>query len=118
MPFINVHIGKELTEQKKVEVMEMIAKNMPIIPGKTSDNTMIEISAGRDMYMSLEKKPLIFVDMRVMGPAPTDKKDEFIKTLAKGFEDILDIPGDKLYFNLQELYEWGTGSGLSIFPKN
>lgn len=115
MPFMNVHIGKPITEEKKKEVMLAIASHMPIIPGKTIDNTMIEISGGRDMYMGGEKRELVFVDMRVMGPAPIEAKDEFTKAIAGEFEKLLGIPGKNLYVNIMEQPGWGSGGGFRLF---
>lgn len=109
MPFINVHIGKPMSEEKKVEVMKMIADNMPIIPGKTVDNTMIELSADLDMYMGGEKRELIFVDMRVMKPAPMERKDQFVAALSEGFDKLLGIPANKQYYTIAEFNEWGHG---------
>ena len=37
MPFVNVHVGKNLTQFQKDELAAMIAENMPIIPGKNKD---------------------------------------------------------------------------------
>ena len=111
MPFINVHIGKPISEDKKEEVMKAIASHMTIIPGKTIDNTMIEISAGRDMFMGGEKRDLIYVDMKVNGPAPTESKDEFVKALVADFEKILDIPGKNFYMSIAEMTGWGVGAG-------
>ena len=109
MPYINVHIGKPLPEEKKTELYNAVASHMSVIPGKTVDNTMIEISAGRDLYMGGEKRELIFVDMRVYGPAPAAAKDEFTAVLAKEFEDRLGIPKDRQYYNIIELPGWGSG---------
>ena len=112
MPFINVHIGKPVSEEKKEELMRAITSHMPIIPGKTIDNTMIEISGGRDMFMGGEKRDLIFVDMRVYGPAPAAAKDEFVAALTKEFEDRLEIPKNQQYYNIIELPGWGSGGGF------
>ena len=112
MPYINVHVGKPLPEEKKTEVMKAIASRMPLIPGKNADNTMIEISGGRDLYMGGEKRALIFVDMRVLGPAEKTAKDEFVKALTKEFEDRLEIPAANQYYNIIELPGWGMGGGF------
>ena len=112
MPFINVHIGKPVTDEKKTEVMNAIASHMPIIPGKTADNTMIEISGGRDMFMGGEKRDLIFVDMRVYSPAPNSAKNEFVQALTKEFENRLEIPAGNQYYNIIELPGWGAGGGF------
>ena len=117
MPFINVHIGKALTEEKKTEVMEAIARSMPIIPGKTVDNTMIEISGGREMFMGGEKRELVFVDMRVFGPAPQEAKEKFVEALTKIFEDLLGIAGDRQYYNIIELPGWGSRGGFHTFEE-
>ena len=116
MPYLNVHIGKPVSEEKKTELMLAIAGHMPLIPGKTIDNTMIEISAGRDIYMGGEKKPLIFVDMRILGTAPLECKDAFVKALAGEFEKILGIPGRNLYFNIIDMPAWGSGGGVKAAP--
>ena len=115
MPFINVHIGKPVSEDKKTEIMNAIASHMPLIPGKTIDNTMIEISGGRDMFMGGEKRSLIFVDMRVFGPAPESAKNEFVQVLTKEFEEKLDIPASNQYYNIIELPGWGAGGGFKSF---
>ncbi len=112
MPFINIHIGKPISEEKKVEVMKMIAENMPLLPEKNKDNTMIEISAGRDMYMSLEKQPLIFADIRVFTPAPFENKDRFVRTLSENFHTLLDIPVNKQYYTIGEYPSWGYGGSF------
>lgn len=112
MPYINVHVGKPLPEEKKSVLYEAIAEKMPVIPGKTVDNTMIEISAGRDLYMGGEKRELIFVDMRVLGPAPVPAKNEFVAALSKIFNDLLGIPKDRQYYNIIELPGWGAGGGF------
>jgi len=107
MPFINVHIGKKLSEEEKARVATMIAENMPLLPGKTRDNTMIEISAGRDMYMGGEKRALVFVDMRVYHESPLDAKDVFVKALTRGFVELLDIAPDRQYYNIADMPQWG-----------
>lgn len=107
MPFINVHIGKPLTDEEKANVAAMIAGNMPILPGKTRDNTMIEISAGRDMFMGGEKRALVFVDMRVYHESPVEAKDEFVKALTRGFVELLDIEPDRQYYNIADMPQWG-----------
>ncbi len=112
MPFVNVHIGKSVTAEEKLALAGMIASNMPLIPGKTKDNTMIEISAGRDMFMGGEQRALIFVDMRLYTPAPVEAKEKFIATLAAEFEKMLDIPANQQYYNMMELDSWGAQGKL------
>ncbi len=113
MPFINVHIGKPLTQEKKTEVMNAIAQNMPILPGKTQDNTMIEISADRDMFMGGEKRELIFVDMRVYKQSPMEAKELFVEKMSAEFERVLGVPAASQYFNIIEMPEWGSRGKLN-----
>ncbi|HIU45738.1 MAG TPA: hypothetical protein IAC59_00590 [Candidatus Fimadaptatus faecigallinarum] len=112
MPFINIHIGKQLTAEQKAELYQMVAERMPILPTKDRDNTMVEISAGRDMYMGGEPRELIFVDMRVFKPSPEAAKREFIATLAAEFDKRLGIPADRQYYNIIELDTWGAHGKL------
>ena len=113
MTFINVHIGKKLTDAQKEELAAMIASHMPILPGKTRDNTLIEISSGRDMFMGGEKRELIFVDMRVMKASPYEAKDEFVATLSAEFAAMLGIPVERQYYNIIEMQEWGARGHLN-----
>lgn len=112
MPFINVHTSKPLSPEQKAELYRAIAAHMPILPGKTRDNTMIEISAGRDMFMGGEPRELVFVDMRVFKPSPEGAKREFIAALTAEFEARLGIPAEQQYYNIIELSEWGLRGQL------
>lgn len=112
MPYLNVRIGRPINEEKKFELMQAIASHMSIIPGKTIDNTMIEIDSGKDIYMCGEKRDLIFVDMRIFGTAPVECKNEFVKALVGEFERLLEIPGKNQYFNIIDMPQWGTGNGI------
>ena len=114
MPFINVHIGKNVTREQKDALAAMIADNMPVIPGKNKENTMIEISDGCDMYMFGGSAEIIFVDVRVYKAVPNEVKGAFVAKLSEGFADILGIPADRQYYNILELPGWGLrGSFLS-----
>lgn len=114
MPYINVHIGKTLSEETKMQLMHAIADCAAIIPYRNINNTMIEISDGRDMYMGGEKKDLIFVDMRVWGNVDLEIKNKLIDALQKEFKTLLGIENNKLYFNMIELNEWGMGSSFEV----
>ena len=113
MPFINIHIGKQLTAEQKAELYQMVAEHMPILPTKDRDNTMVEISAGRDMYMGGEPRELIFVDMRVFKPSPEAAKREFIATLGRRIRpSAWALPADRQYYNIIELDTWGAHGKL------
>ena len=110
MPFVNVHVGKNLTKPQKDELAGMIAENMPIIPGKNKDNTMIEISGGCDMYMFGGSSEIIFVDVRVYKAVSDEIKNAFVAKLSEGFERILGISAERQYYNIIELPGWGLRS--------
>lgn len=108
MPFINLHVGKPLSAEKKAELAAAIAANVSLIPGKTVDNTMIEISEDCTMFMGGEQRELLFMDMRVYLPAPKEAKNALVKALTAEFEQRLGIPGNRQYYNIIELDGWGS----------
>ena len=108
MPFINVHVGKQLTAEQKRKLADLVGEKVTLLPTKNINNTMIEISGGRDMYNGGEPREMIFVDMRLMGPSPLEAKDAFVAALSEGFFEILGIPADRQYYNLIELTSWGA----------
>lgn len=113
MPFMNVHVGKPLCGEKKAELAASIAQIMPTLPGKTQDNTMIEISAGREMFMGGEQRELVFVDMRVFQASPLEAKEAFVEKLSAVFENVLGIPSARQYINIIEMPEWGSRGKLN-----
>jgi len=110
MPFVNIHIGKVITHDVKDALANRIAESMPIIPGKNRDNTMIEISDGRDMYMFGGRADIIFTEIRVYQEISIEIKRAFVMRLADVFAEILGIPESRQYFNIMEMPEWGVGS--------
>lgn len=112
MPFVHAHIGMTVTQEKKSELAAMIADHMPLLPGKTRDNTMIEISTERDMFMGGEQRALIFVDIRLYQASPKEAKEAFVETLSAEFEKMLGIPINRQYYNLIELNSWGASGKL------
>ena len=112
MPYLQVHVGKQLTSEQKRALADMIAEKMPILPGKNKFNAIIEISGACDMYNAGEPREMIFVDVRLMGPSPFEAKDQFVAELSAAFNELIGIAPDRQYYNFIELSEWGAGGHL------
>ena len=108
MPYISVNIGKTLSDEDKIKLMEVIASNISILPGETAKNTMINIIDGCNMYINREQKNLAFVDIRVLGSFALEAKDELVVALTKGITDVCNIPTESQYFNIAEMDGWGS----------
>lgn len=108
MPYISVNVGKALSDEGKLKLMEVIASNILTLPGETAKNTMINIIDGSNMYIYREQKNLAFVDIRVLGSFTLEAKDELVVALTKGITDVCGIPTESQYFNITEMDGWGS----------
>ena len=108
MPYISVNIGKALSDEEKVKLMEAIASDISILPGETAQNSMLNVIDGSSMYINREQKDLAFVDIRVLGPFALEAKDELVVALTKDITDICGIPTESQYCNIVEMDGWGS----------
>jgi len=109
MPFINVNISKNLTNDQKNTLQLKIGEIIPVISGKTIGNTMTKIDAGCDIFMGGKAVEAVFCDIRFFTAAPMDQKTELIKQLSDAFNELFGIPMGNIYINLIELDHWGSG---------
>ena len=114
MPYISVNVGKTLSDEDKIKLMEVIASNISILPGETAKNTMINIIDGCNMYINREQNNLAFVDIRVLGSFALEAKDELVVALTKGITDVCNIPTESQYFNIAEMDGWEAESNAAM----
>ena len=108
MPYVSVNTSQHLSEEKTEIIQREIGRIISIIPGKTIDNCMIQINGDNKIFMSGKPANAVFVEVRMFGNSPNDKKKEFTEALDKVL--TAEIEGlDRTYVNFQEYTEWGVG---------
>ena len=108
MPFVCVRSSQHLPEDKIDRLQKEIGRIISIIPGKSIDNCMIQISGDHKTFMGGKPANATFCEIRMLGKAPNEKKKEFTGELNKVLSGELDGL-DKLFINFQEYFEWGVG---------
>lgn len=109
MPYVHLNVSRPLTEAQIEAARLAIADIMPVLPGKNRDNTMIHITGSCAISMGDEKKPCMFLEVRLYKPSPEENKKEFVKKAADALCALFEIEPGRMYINMIELPEWGVG---------
>ena len=115
MPFVNFVTSVKLDEAKRDAVRNAIWEAITVIPGKTPEVTMIEIRDGADMQKGPGGAPCIFMETRLFTRPPFATKQEYCRIMFAKFEELLGVEPAKMYFNMLEFNEWGSGGNYRSF---
>jgi phenylpyruvate tautomerase PptA (4-oxalocrotonate tautomerase family) len=107
MPYIGLNISEKLSESQKEKLKSEIGRLITVIPGKTEEVTIVDISGGRSMYMGGKAIPCAYVDIRVYTKADPEGKKRFAEELFTVLEGELGIPKDNVYMSVLEFEQWG-----------
>ena len=109
MPYVSIRTSQRLTDEKIDRIQKEIGRLIAIIPGKTIENCMTQITGDCKTFMGGVPVNGTFCEVRMLGKAPAESKKEFTQELDKML--IAELEGlDKLYINFQEYFEWGVRS--------
>lgn len=114
MPYINIRLSKEVTAQQKEQLKSKIGEIITLIPGKTEEVTMVDISGGNSLYLggrSLENGA--FVDVRLKGKAEFKPKALFTEAVFKTLKELFDSSDKDIYLNITEFENWGYRGNLT-----
>ena len=117
MPYLQLNTTVRLSDAEKHDLCEEIGKLMPVIPGKTRQNTMMYINDGCFMEMGAECGPSLNLVVRLLGAVSDKIKEDYIGQITKLFEQKLKVSPDRMYMNLVVLDDWGVSGSLMTAPK-
>ncbi|MCL1830036.1 MAG: hypothetical protein FWG21_01245 [Oscillospiraceae bacterium] len=106
MPYVSLSTGAPISDEKKEVLQKKIGQLISIIPGKSSPVTMIKIEDDCDMYMGEEKANWAFCEVRLLGEAPYECKNEFYLKFRQLLKEQIDIK--EIYLNYVVFNEWGS----------
>ena len=106
MPYVSLSVGAPISDEKKEIIQKEIGRLISIIPGKSSPVTMIKIEDCCDMYMGEDKANYAFCEVRLLGEAPYENKNEFYQAFRKLLIEQIGIK--EIYFNYVVFNEWGS----------
>lgn len=114
MPYINISISKEVTAEQKEQIKARMGKIITLVPGKTEEVTMVDISGGHSLYMG--GKALnngAFIDIRLKGKAEKRAKEDLTEAVFKSLKEILGSNKEDVYVNISEFENWGSKGRLT-----
>jgi phenylpyruvate tautomerase PptA (4-oxalocrotonate tautomerase family) len=80
-----------------------------IIPGKAEWGLIVDVESGAELYFGGVKEPAAaFVDVRVHGKCPAEKKEEFVRKLYSVMDTAAGVTPERVYINFLELDSWGA----------
>ncbi len=118
MPFLSVKTSAPMDGAQKMHLQKALGELISVIPGKTIDNCITEISGGNAMFRHGGEVLAAFVDLRLFTAAPDDAKQSFMEGLCKLLKDQLGIEPANVYCNFAEFDQWGAGGRFIREPKS
>lgn len=109
MPYIHLNASRPLNEAETAALRDAVAELMPILPGKTRENTMIHITGGCAISKGDPDVPALFVEVRTFKASPEEARKEFAARLTAMLSEKLGVPGENIYMNIIALDEWYSG---------
>lgn len=111
MPYLHLSVQNPLTAEEKHELCESIGPLMPLLPGKTRQNTMMHIEDSCTIELG-DASPCLFLEVRMFKASPEDAKQAFVKAISDLLEKKLSVPKNRMYINLTELDSWGSNGAI------
>ena len=109
MPYVHLTASRSLNEAEIAALRDAVAELMPILPGKTRENTMIHITGGCALSKGDPETPALFIEVRTYKASPDEAKRAFAARLTAMASEKLGVPGENIYMNIIALDEWFTG---------
>ena len=112
MPYLHISTSTSLSEDEKTLLYKEIGELMPLLPNKSSVNTMIHIESGCSMHMGEDPAPCAHMEVRLYKAAPAEAKQAFVAAISALIEKRLHVPQPRFYINLIEYDSWASGGAI------
>lgn len=108
MPFINSKVSVKLTKEKEKIISEKLGKAIELIPGKTEEMLMLGFEDNYRLYFKGETlENGAFIQVKISGKSSKEAFNNLTIAICDIFNELLDIPVNKIYINYEEVENWG-----------
>ena len=108
MPFINSKISVKLTAEKESILREKLGKAIELIPGKSEEWLMIGFEDQYKLHFKGEELTKgAFINVKIFGKSEKEFYDKLTLGICNIFEEVLEIPSDKVFITYDEVEVWG-----------
>lgn len=112
MPYIGISTSQTLTSEQKDALKTQLGEKISVVPGKSEERLMVDISDGRAMYFAGQKKDLAYLDVKCYGAVDFEYQKAFTEAAFQCVEKITGLPKDCIYLTFGEFMHWGTLGSL------
>lgn len=113
MPYIAVNTTVSLPKAVKDEIKNELGRVITLIPGKTEEVLMVDISDGHTIYFAgKEMEKCAFIDVRCYRNSTFEANKAFTEAVYLAMKNITGIEEKDLYLSISELPVWGTKGTL------
>ena len=108
MPFINSKISLKVTKEKEEILKSRLGKAIELIPEKSEEWLMLGFEDGYKLYfIGQELGKGAFINVKIFGTRDKENYDKLTQEICKIFDEVLDIPSDKIFITYDEVEVWG-----------
>lgn len=108
MPYLKLKTNKQLSENKKKQVMNDLTSLLVKDLSKPERYIMIECEDEQNMIFGNSDELLVFIELRSIR-LPEEKTGELTKSLTNFVKNNLEIPADRVFINFTNIqpHMWG-----------
>ncbi len=112
MPYIGIHVTGTLSDAQKNAIKAGLGEKITLIPGKTEQALMVDISENHTMYFQGEARALVFADVRCYKTAEFADKKCFTEAVFRLLTEVTGVPQEDIYLSWGEYDTWGVRGSL------
>ena len=107
MPFISITTNAAVTDENAVSIKTALGKAISVLPGKSENWLMVNISDNNRMYFKGTDSPAAMVKTELYGKADPAKLSALTSEITAVLGDTLSIPADRIYVSYLCTENWG-----------
>lgn len=112
MPYVAINTSKLLSDTEKKTLKAALGEKIAIIPGKSEQRLMVDISDGHTMYLAGEQQELAYVDVKCFGTTALVNKQAFTQGVFEVLQQTTGLSPDSIYLTYSEFEHWGMSGSL------
>lgn len=107
MPFINITTNVDVNDEKAAAVKSALGTAITVIPGKSENWLMVNITGGSKLFFKGTEQPAAMVKTELYGSAGADRLSALTAKITAILGDDLGIPADRIYVSYLCTNDWG-----------
>ena len=107
MPFIQLKTNAEINENDEKLIKGKLGELITIIPGKSENWLMVQISGGKKMYFKGSDEKCAMIEVKIYGKATSAAYDKLTYEITNLVSKTLNISPTRIYVSYFETPNWG-----------